>query len=252
MDIEFEVNCQSIKRVNNPQPANKSQKYLQLCFDFKTDDWIDLTKFALFKANNTNYRESITNDKVLVPNACLQENTFSFTIYGIDNDEMRITTNQVYVHLNESGYSQEVENDIPDDDPSIVEEIYLAIAAKSDIGHTHTEADITDLGNYVPVSDIVDDLTSSDAEKPLSANQGEVLKGLVDGKSDSNHTHDERYYTQSEVDNLIKGLLTRVNITSDKRIIQTDEVADVTSYYVNDGVPMNDKTIYFYEKSEEE
>lgn len=36
---------------------------------------------------------------------------------------------------------------------------------------------------------VVDNLTSTDATKSLSANQGKVLKGLIDGKAASSHTH---------------------------------------------------------------
>lgn len=36
---------------------------------------------------------------------------------------------------------------------------------------------------------IVDNLTSTDTDKALSANQGKILKDLVDGKADSGHTH---------------------------------------------------------------
>ena len=37
--------------------------------------------------------------------------------------------------------------------------------------------------------DVVDNLTSTDATKSLSANQGKVLKGLVDGKAAASHSH---------------------------------------------------------------
>lgn len=50
--------------------------------------------------------------------------------------------------------------------------------------------------NKVNVSDIIDNLTTTATNKPLSANQGKVLKELinalqtaVNGKSDSSHTH---------------------------------------------------------------
>ena len=50
--------------------------------------------------------------------------------------------------------------------------------------------------NKVNVSDIIDNLATKDAKKPLSANQGAILKELIDvlqteinGKSDKNHTH---------------------------------------------------------------
>lgn len=49
------------------------------------------------------------------------------------------------------------------------------------------------LNAKVNIVDIKDNLTSSDTNKPLSANQGLVLKTLVDGKSDVNHNHDGIY-----------------------------------------------------------
>ena len=56
-----------------------------------------------------------------------------------------------------------------------------------------TKEDITALG--IPASDtntwrdVKDDLTSTDTDKSLSANQGKVLKGLVDEKAPKTHTH---------------------------------------------------------------
>ena len=40
---------------------------------------------------------------------------------------------------------------------------------------------------------VVDDLTSDSTTSSLSANQGRVLAGLINGKSDSGHNHDGRY-----------------------------------------------------------
>lgn len=40
---------------------------------------------------------------------------------------------------------------------------------------------------------VVDNLTSDSTTSSLSANQGRVLAGLINGKSDSGHTHDGRY-----------------------------------------------------------
>ena len=40
---------------------------------------------------------------------------------------------------------------------------------------------------------VVDNLTSDSTTSSLSANQGRVLKDLIDGKSDSDHNHDDRY-----------------------------------------------------------
>lgn len=48
----------------------------------------------------------------------------------------------------------------------------------------------TDTNTWRPV---VDNLTSNSATSSLSANQGRVLAGLINGKSDSDHNHDGRY-----------------------------------------------------------
>lgn len=52
---------------------------------------------------------------------------------------------------------------------------------------------------------VVDNLTSTATDSSLSANQGKVLKGLVDGKAASSHTHDDRYYTESEINSKLSG-----------------------------------------------
>ena len=51
----------------------------------------------------------------------------------------------------------------------------------------------TDNNTWRPV---VDNLTSTATDQSLSANQGKVLKGLVDGKAASNHTHSQYLTSQ--------------------------------------------------------
>ena len=64
----------------------------------------------------------------------------------------------------------------------------------AELNHTHSE--------YVnPI--IVDNLTTDDNTKVLSAKQGKVLKTSLDGKANSSHNHDDRYYTETEIDNKI-------------------------------------------------
>ena len=52
---------------------------------------------------------------------------------------------------------------------------------------------------------IQDNLTSTATDQSLSANQGKVLKGLLDGKAASSHIHDDRYYTESEMNTKLNG-----------------------------------------------
>ena len=55
---------------------------------------------------------------------------------------------------------------------------------------TNTNGVVTINSTWRPV---VDNLTSDSTTSSLSANQGRVLAGLINGKSDSNHNHDGRY-----------------------------------------------------------
>lgn len=55
---------------------------------------------------------------------------------------------------------------------------------------TNTNGVVTINSTWRPV---VDNLTSNSTTSSLSANQGRVLKSLIDGKSNSGHTHDDRY-----------------------------------------------------------
>ena len=71
------------------------------------------------------------------------------------------------------------------------------------------------LGKSVPASAVFTDtntwrgvqnnLTSDATDQSLSAAQGKVLKGLVDGNAPSGHTHDDRYYTESEINTKLAG-----------------------------------------------
>ena len=57
-----------------------------------------------------------------------------------------------------------------------------------------TKANVTAALGYTPPTantwrGVQDDLTSTATDQSLSANQGKVLKGLVDGKANASHTH---------------------------------------------------------------
>ena len=64
------------------------------------------------------------------------------------------------------------------------------------------DAKFTDTDTWRSVQD---NLTSTATNQSLSANQGKVLKGLLDGKAASSHTHDDRYYTESEMNTKLNG-----------------------------------------------
>lgn len=89
----------------------------------------------------------------------------------------------------------------------------------------------------VNVSDIIDNLTTASTSKVLSANQGVEIKKLIDalqtavnGKSDSGHTHDDRYYTESEINTKLSG---KAN-TSHGNHVPTTETANNAKFLRND------------------
>lgn len=91
--------------------------------------------------------------------------------------------------------------------------------------------------NKVNVSDIVNNLTTNVTNKPLSAAQGVAIKALIDalqtavnGKSNSGHTHDDRYYTESEVDTKLSG---KAN-SSHGNHVPTTETANNAKFLRND------------------
>lgn len=79
---------------------------------------------------------------------------------------------------------------------------------------------VNDLDNRkVNVSDIKDNLTSSDINKPLSAKQGKTLKGLIDTKADTSTVNSEVSRLDGLIDNVesdIDDLETNLNTKVDK------------------------------------
>lgn len=105
MDLTFNINQQVLKRTDTDKPANHSNKYLACSFEF-SDDWTDFSKFAIFKTGEKNYRVAIVDDECIVPYNVLKHSRFILTVYGV-NDDVRITTNHLWVHLALSGFVTE-------------------------------------------------------------------------------------------------------------------------------------------------
>ena len=84
---------------------------------------------------------------------------------------------------------------------------------KSNVEHTHTVVNGHTVKSDVPENakftdtwrGVQNNLTSNSTTDSLSAAQGKALKELVDGKAASSHTHDDRYYTESEINTKLAG-----------------------------------------------
>lgn len=111
----------------------------------------------------------------------------------------------------------EATNELIDSYAALVDEIDLSTSHDHEISGVKNLQ--TKLDEKVNTSDVVNNLTSADTTKPLSANQGTVLKDLVDklridvdGKAADEHGHQiseitnlqdtlNQFYTKIEIDN---------------------------------------------------
>lgn len=96
---------------------------------------------------------------------------------------------------------------------------------------TITSTDVTNWNGKIDTADIVDDLTTADPTKPLSAKQGKILKDLIDS-------------LMPTVDNVV--------LTSDKSVLSAydSESATLTATVTNSqSAPVEDVTVTFYKGS---
>ena len=110
-------------------------------------------------------------------------------------------------------------------------------------GNTYTKSEIEQfLAQKVNISDIINTLTSDETNKPLSAKQGKVLKGLIDNT-----------YTSSEIDTFlstINGNITTINSNisslNDTKLEKTNvsDVYDSTSTYAVGDYCIYENTLY--------
>lgn len=107
MDLEFNVNNQTLKRKDSNQIVTSSSEYLRLVFDFETDDWENLDKYCFFRTGHINYPFELDEDKIVVPAYFLNSNYLLFGLYGISEGNVRITTNVLRLHLENSYYDSE-------------------------------------------------------------------------------------------------------------------------------------------------
>ena len=163
MDLHFTIENQRLTRNEKRFIVDKSNNYLELVFDFKTDDWNETTKFAILKNNTEAYLLEIIENKVTVPYDAIKDNQFRITVYGLKTDETRITTNEIGLLLNYSGYTRDLSN-ITDLTPSVAEDLYLKLEGKSEVDHTHSTDDVDGLADVATTGDYNDLINKPVAE----------------------------------------------------------------------------------------
>lgn len=203
LTISFYVDKQNIQQRNSENLVNDSSNYVKLHFDFGTD-WDNVTKRVLFKADSTQVycKELDNNNEVVVPWEVLIADYFTISLYGVGDNNLRITTPQKRIHLAYSGYSDEIETPLPPT-PSVIDDIYDSISeTNSNVQSTNGRIDTTNQN----VTTVSNDLNQT------KTNLISVNTSLEDALSDIKDLQD----SLSETDETVSGISTTVNgITED-------------------------------------
>ena len=82
-----------------------------------------------------------------------------------------------------------------------------AIKTKADSGHTHDDRYYTESEINTKITDLqaeidADVLVETNRAKGVEAS----LQSAIDGKASNGHSHDDRYYTETEVDEIVEGI----------------------------------------------
>lgn len=177
MELKFKIKHQVLKRTDTHTIVDLSQDYLTCRFKFISDEWEGLPKYVIFTShdgiNNLIYLGTDMEKTVYVPNSLLQGNKFRITVYGFVGT-YRITTTRRTISIIPSGYTTDITPIDEDADEDFfsriseeIEELNTIVSTKAELIHQHNISDVSNLG------------------------------GVLDGKADTNHTHNE-YLTEHQ------------------------------------------------------
>ncbi|MCT7549805.1 hypothetical protein N5U04_09920 [Aliarcobacter butzleri] len=137
-------------------------------------------------------------------------------------------------------YAQQVTND----KQAVSLDKQTVLNAKTDVEtiRDSLQASVNNIANKVNISDVQDLLTSTDSTKPLSANQGRILKGFIDNINTVLNSDDTTLDELQEIVNFIKqnksildtlgisniaGLQSALNAKADKTEVYTKTILDL-------------------------
>ena len=144
----FEVKEQKLKRLDAVEPATDSQQYLKAKFTIKDEDWNGKAKTAYFRLGEAVYKALLnSNNECVVPSEVLIRNESKYartqgskifvSLVG-EYSTTRITTNEVQIELNTSGYADAEEPAAPTE--SEYQQIITQLAAnQTEMGHARED-----------------------------------------------------------------------------------------------------------------
>ena len=258
--LKLAVDHNELRLVKNIMATERTINGLIVNFDFRTPEWDELTKSAVFIRDGKSYVVLLDSvDECFIPWECLEsKGKFMVGVFGL-SDITQLPTNYLEFTVAESCVCT---GEKPaDPTPEIYEQILalcgetnkIAQSVKDDVNNHNVSADshndirllIADLddkigaidgiedidfdqlsevvnyikdnkkiiedieANKVSVSDIINNLTTNETNKPLSAAQGVVLKALIDKiivpTKTSDLDNDSGYLTEHRIEGVSIG-----------------------------------------------
>ena len=178
--LSFKVEKDHLIRLDKEKITDKTRNYILLSFSSFSEDWTDLNIFLILQDEaKNNYLFDLNEEEptVTVPEVVLRGGLFKVSVVGF-NDNTRITTNRRTIPLFPSGYTTS----------------HIRPVEPGDYSTDVFEDFILRLANYVQKS----------STNGLLKNDGTVDTTSYLSSLPS-HTHDDRYYTESEMDTLLGG-----------------------------------------------
>lgn len=182
--IEFSVRNQRLSRYTAGVVASNSYGYLKFKFNFKTNDWSDVSvKMANFSYKGRNYPVLIDENNICtVPKEVIKPGAFSVSVFGGG-----ITTNTVKIPVENSNTSY-------DDDESVSVKYYNEIINKltaqiDDLNETKADNIVLDAqtntiqltANGSPIGDVVDYASCGIKNFDVDENDNITIT-LIDGR----------------------------------------------------------------------
>ena len=129
--IYFKLEGQKLKRTDDNYIVNMSKKYLEASFEPDVE-WNGYIMSAIFQDGSTAITVPIENAPVIVPHEVLGGDGFTVSVFGVNEDGVRIPSSTVKVMMDDSGY---IEGKTPGEPtPTAYERFLYALKAPKIVG----------------------------------------------------------------------------------------------------------------------
>ena len=122
----------------------------------------------------------VTNDGKITSSAVTVASGDNIVITDAsDSSKLKRVANVLATHIKDSNAHSNIGSSASATQGAINTAIDTALSNKASSSHTHTESQITDLGDYIETSAIANNLTTTASGKVLDARQGKALADLI-------------------------------------------------------------------------